>query len=85
MTEDAPDFAPAWNNLGVLLMEKGEFAEAAEIFRRAFATDNGNSDEIRENLRLALAKRDAAIYDPSQENQDFELVRRVEGETIEPL
>ena len=84
-TEEAPDFAPAWNNLGVLLMEKGEFAEAAEIFRRAFATDNGNSDEIRENLRLALAKRDAVIYDPAQENQNFELVRRVEGETIEPL
>ncbi|WP_386679881.1 tetratricopeptide repeat protein [Loktanella sp. R86503] len=83
--EEAPDFAPAWNNLGVLLMEKGEFAEAAEIFRRAFATDNGNSDEIRENLRLALSKRDAIIYDPAQENQNFELVRRADDDTIEPL
>lgn len=83
--KDAPEFAPAWNNLGVLLMEKGDFAEAAEVFRRAYATDNGNSDAIRENLRLALAKRDAAIYDPDQENQDFELVRRADGDTIEPL
>ena len=84
-TTEAPDFAPAWNNLGVLLMDKGEFAEAAEVFRRAYATDNGNSDEIRENLRLAIAKRDAVIYDPAQENQNFELVRQADGDTIEPL
>ena len=84
-TTEAPDFSPAWNNLGVLLMDKGEFAEAAEVFRRAYATDNGNSDEIRENLRLAIAKRDAVTYDPEQENQNFELVRRADGETIEPL
>ena len=84
-TQDAPEFPPAWNNLGVLLMEKGDFAEAAEVFRRAYATDNGNSDQIRENLRLALAKRDAPLYDLSQENQNFELVRRSDGETIEPL
>ncbi len=83
--KEAPDFAPAWNNLGVLLMENGDFAEAAEIFRRAYATDNGNSDQIRENLRLALSKRDADIYDPVQENQNFELVRRSDGDSIEPL
>ncbi|SHF47264.1 Flp pilus assembly protein TadD, contains TPR repeats [Loktanella atrilutea] len=83
--KEAPDFAPAWNNLGVLLMEKGDFGEAAEVFRRAYATDNGNSDQIRENLRLALSKRDALIYDPAQENQNLELVRRADGDTIEPL
>jgi Flp pilus assembly protein TadD len=84
-TEDAPDFSPAWNNLGVLLLENGDFAEAAEAFRRAYATDNGNSDQIRENLRLALSKRDAVIYDPSQQNQDVELVVMGDGDTIEPL
>jgi Flp pilus assembly protein TadD len=83
--KEAPDFAPIWNNLGVLLMEKGDFAEAAEVFRRAYATDNGNSDEIRENLRLALSKRDAVIYDPAEENQNFELVRLTDDYTIEPL
>ena len=84
-TEQEPDFPAAWNNLGVILMEKGEYSEAAEVFRRAFATDNGNSDEIRENLRLALSKRDAVIYDPAQENQNFELVRRADDDSIEPL
>ncbi|KQI69357.1 hypothetical protein AN189_06625 [Loktanella sp. 3ANDIMAR09] len=82
--EDAPDFPPAWNNLGVLLMEQGKFAEAAEVFRRAFATDNGNSDAIRQNLALALAKRDGAIYADSQQNQ-FQLVVRDDGVTVEPL
>ncbi|MDG1803010.1 MAG: tetratricopeptide repeat protein, partial [Paracoccaceae bacterium] len=37
--EDA-NYAPAWNNLGVLLMEQGKTTEARQIFRRAFATDN---------------------------------------------
>ena len=55
------------------------------VLRRAYATDNGNSDEIRENLRLALSKRDAVIYDPAEENQNFELVRLTDDDTIEPL
>lgn len=75
-------FPPAWNNLGVVLMEQGKAAEAAEAFRRAFATDNGNSDEIRENLRLALAKRDAALYAEPQENGQFQLVRRGPGDFL---
>ena len=51
--ERAPE---AWNNLGVVLMEQGESAEAAQMFRRAFALDNGESDSIRDNLRLAIEK-----------------------------
>ena len=81
-TEEAPDFAPAWNNLGVLLMEKGEFAEAAEIFRRAFATDNGNSDQIRENLRTALAKLEDPGYDLGQQDGNVKLVRRGTGDFV---
>jgi Flp pilus assembly protein TadD len=65
----------AWNNLGVVLMEKGDSAEAAAMFQRAFALDNGNSDAIRENLRLALAKTENLDYDPSQE-QEYRLIRR---------
>lgn len=83
VAEDA-DFAPAWNNLGVVLMETGRVAEASEVFRRAFATDNGNSDQIRDNLRLALAKLDDPFYTGVNNDQDFQLVRRGFDE-IEPL
>lgn len=81
-TDEDPAFAAAWNNLGVILMERGKTAEAAQVFRRAFATDNGNSDEIRDNLRLALAK----LGDPGntvvQENEPFQLVRRGTGDFV---
>jgi Flp pilus assembly protein TadD len=63
-----------WNNLGVVLMERGQEAEAEQMFRRAYALDNGESDSIRDNLRLALAKLDDTRYDPVQ--QDFKMVRR---------
>ena len=84
---EAPDFAPAWNNLGVLLMERGDVAEATEVFRRAYATDNGNSDQIRDNLRLALARLESSSYQETNEDINFELVRRGPYETgaIEPL
>ncbi len=69
---DAPEI---WNNLGVVLMEKGDIAEAAQVFRRAYAFDNGASDAIRDNLRLALAKSENSDYAAPQE-QDYKLVRR---------
>jgi Flp pilus assembly protein TadD len=81
-TEEAPDFPAAWNNLGVILMEKGAVSEASEVFRRAFATDNGNSDQIRENLRLALAKVNKSATDTSSGNEDFRLVRRGAGDFV---
>lgn len=56
-------FVPAWNNLGVVLMETGRYAEAAQVFQTAFALDSGQTDSIRENLRLALAKLDDPGYD----------------------
>ena len=65
----------AWNNLGVTLMEQGEIAEAEQVFRRAYALDNGESDSIRDNLRLALAKQENSVYAESEE-QDYKLVRR---------
>ncbi len=73
-------FPPAWNNLGVVLMETGRYGEASRVFRTAFALDNGNSEEIRENLRLALAKVENPEY--SAENTNFALVRRGTGEYL---
>ena len=69
---DSPEI---WNNLGVVLMEKGEINEAAQVFRRAYGFDNGASDAIRDNLRLALAKSEENYYAAVQE-QDYKLVRR---------
>lgn len=65
-----------WNNLGVVLMEKGETAEAVQILRKAFALDNGESASIRDNLRLALAKMENTAYAAPQEEQNYKLVRR---------
>lgn len=80
--DEDPAFAAAWNNLGVILMERGKVAEAAQVFRRAFATDNGNSDEIRDNLRLALANLDNPVNTDQQENEPFQLVRRGTGDYV---
>lgn len=74
-------FVPAWNNLGVVLMEKGDFAEASRVFHNAFALDSGQSDAIRENLRLALAKMKQPSYD-APNNNEFSLVRRGHGQYL---
>ena len=74
-------FVPAWNNLGVVLVEQRKYAEAARVFQTAFALDSGQSDSIRENLRLALAKRENTAYDPAGESS-FSLVRRGYGQYL---
>lgn len=79
--EEDRSFVPAWNNLGVVLMEKNEVPEAARVFETAYALDSGQSDSIRENLRLALAK----LKDPGyveKEEPNYALVRRGAGEYL---
>lgn len=73
--EAAPDWPEAWNNLGVVLLEKKEYGEAEQVFRKAYALDNGESDSIRDNLRLALAKTEN-IGDTDLQNENYNLVRR---------
>lgn len=70
-----PNHAETWNNLGVALMEQGKLPEAELVFHKAFALDNGQSDSIRDNLRLALAKSNDSSYG-SNKTQDYKLVRR---------
>ena len=72
---EEPDWPEGWNNLGVVLIERGQTPEAAQVFRRAFALDNGQSVAIRDNLRLALAKMDNSSYNAVQQ-QEYKLVRR---------
>ncbi|MGC1503927.1 MAG: tetratricopeptide repeat protein [Sulfitobacter sp.] len=70
-----------WNNLGVVLMERGKTVEAEQILRRAYAMDNGESDAIRDNLRLALAKSE----NPDSlevDDDNYKLVRRGSGDYL---
>jgi Flp pilus assembly protein TadD len=71
-------FAPAWNNLGVVLVERGKFPEAKRVFRVAYALDSGESDSIRDNLRLAIAKSADLSYN-EPDKAEFSLVRRGTG------
>ena len=73
------NYAAAWNNLGVVLMESGQIGEASRVFRTAYALDSGESPHIRKNLRLALAKIENPDYD-TENNSTFALVRQGGGE-----
>ncbi len=78
-----PTFVPALNNLGVVLMEQGKYGEAMLVFQQAFVLNSGQSDSIRENLQLAIARLEAPVYgDPEQEEPVLELLRQVEGESV---
>ncbi len=75
-SDEDPNFVPALNNLGVVLMERNKFGEARLYFQRAFAADSGQTDAIRENLKLAIAKSEAPVYAEPEETPRFTLVRR---------
>lgn len=78
------EFVPAWNNLGVVLMESRQYNEAVEVFRRAFALDSGQTEEIRDNLSLALETQKKIRYGstPDEVITNFALVRRGNGEYL---
>ncbi len=81
--EEDEEFVPAWNNLGVVLMETGRIAEARRVFRTAFALDSGATEQIRQNLRLAIAKSEKSAYNENEKNKnDFKLVRRGQGKFL---
>jgi hypothetical protein len=56
-------------------MERGKTPEAVLVFRKAYALDNGESDSIRDNLRLALANSENPDNNVDQ-NENYKLVRR---------
>ncbi len=73
--EVEPEWSEVWNNLGVVLMERGQLTEAQNVFHKAYALDNGQNDSIRDNLRLALAKSENTDNNAGQ-NEQYKLVRR---------
>jgi len=83
--EQDPTFVPAINNLGVVLMEERKFGEARAMFQQAYALDSGSSDEIRDNLKLAIAHSEKPVYDQAvaaEEKPTFNLVRRGQGDFV---
>jgi len=78
-TKEDEKWSGPWNNLGVVMMEQGRTREAEQIFRKAYALDNGESDAIRDNLRLALAKSENPD-NTSVQNEPYKLVQRGEGD-----
>lgn len=74
---------PALNNLGVVLMERGKIGEARLVFQQAYALDSGQSDAIRENLKLAIAQTETPVYSPPEDQEPaYKLVRRGNGEYV---
>ncbi|MDW4499491.1 tetratricopeptide repeat protein [Sulfitobacter sp. D35] len=74
-TKEDAERPEVWNNLGVVLMEKGETAEAEQIFRKAYALDNGQTDAIRDNLRRAIEITENPDTEDTVDD-NYELVRR---------
>ena len=80
-----PTFVPALNNLGCVLLEQGKAGEARVIFQQAYALDSGQTDSIRENLRLAIARTQTAVYgdpEPIADEPTYSLVRRGPGKYV---
>ena len=77
VAEDARD-AAAWNDLGVVLLERGVNGEAHEAFRRAFALDP-SLEEAQANLALTTARLDAARDVAPAPDETFTLSRRNDG------
>ncbi len=74
-------YVPAWNNLGVVLMERSDWGEASRVLQTAFALDSGESAEIQRNLKLALAKLGQPVYSEAEE-EPFDLVYRGPGDYL---
>lgn len=72
-------FTSAWNNLGVVLIERNDTDEAVRVFRTAFALDRGKSDLIAKNLQRALAQATQPNYSAPKKPSGFELVRSEPG------
>lgn len=78
-TDREPNFAAAWNNLGVVETTLGNYVEAHTAFRAAFTLDNGQSEEIWQNLLLAIKNKENIENNEQLDQFNFDLVRRGNG------
>jgi len=71
-------YPAAWNNLGVVYANLDEPHQSEAAFRAAFASDNGRSKAIWQNLLRAIEQTQSKdLRGPS--NAEFSLVRRANG------
>lgn len=84
-----PNFAPARNNLGVVLFDTGRTKQARQEFERAFALSDGLQDRVSVNLGIAeltLKQDEGASAVPKEPDFDvtpignglYQLSRRAE-------
>ena len=61
--EAAPQFSAAWNNLGTIAYQTGQFAEAEKDFRQALKADPGAFEPLVNlgGVLVTLQKRDEAL------------------------
>lgn len=76
--EQDQSFVPAWNNLGVVYTELQDYVQARQAFEAAFAFDNGQSEEVWQNLLLAIDNVENNTTDRAVP-AEFDLVRRGNG------
>ncbi len=74
--EEEPRNAHALNNLGVVLVEQGEYGEATRVLKTAFALQP--SPEIRDNLRVSRERLEQFDY-TDYEEEAFTLTRGING------
>lgn len=75
--KEEPKNAGALNNLGVVLLEKGEWGEAHRVLRAAFALQP--TPEIRDNLRISGTKMASRTYPDAHDENAFTLTERRGG------
>ncbi|TFL19012.1 tetratricopeptide repeat protein [Jannaschia formosa] len=75
--EEDPQNAGAMNNLGVVLLEQGEWGEAHRVLRAAFALQP--TPEIRDNLLVSETKLASRTYADAHNENAFTLTERGNG------
>ncbi|MGB0497204.1 MAG: tetratricopeptide repeat protein [Rubricella sp.] len=73
-----PSMVAGWNNLGVVLEERGKLPEAEQAFHMAVALDSGRSEMLRQNLETVRQAR-ADELPPASIDGEYALVRLGQG------